>query len=88
MNFNQADKSVALIEPAFVQIINELATPDDPENFNEVKWDNMNLKYAQILDTDYTNYMVVYTCQENAEYSDDAGVIDYMQDQVFNAFSA
>lgn len=53
---------MALIEPAFVQMINELATPDDPEKFNEVKWDNMYLKYAQVLDTDYTNYMVVYTC--------------------------
>jgi hypothetical protein len=31
MNFNQEDKSVALMEPAFVQILNELKTPDDAD---------------------------------------------------------
>lgn len=48
----------------------------------------MYLKYMQVLDTDYTNYMVVYSCQENAEYTDDAGAVDYMADQVFSAFNA
>ena len=78
MNFNQKDKSAALMEPAFVQIVNELKTPDDTDKFQEAKWDNMHLKYMQVLDTDYTNYMVVYSCQENAEYTDDAGAIEYM----------
>jgi hypothetical protein len=32
--------------------------------------------------------MVVYSCQENAEYTDDAGAVDYMADQVFSAFNA
>ena len=27
-----------------------------------------------ILDTDYDNYMVVYSCQENVEYLDKVGI--------------
>lgn len=33
----------------------------------------MNQKYMQILDTDYKNYMVVYTCQDSAEFTDSSG---------------
>lgn len=28
------------------------------------------MRYAQVLDTDYENYTVVYSCQESAKYYD------------------
>jgi len=88
MNFRVPDDaSAAIMEPGFVQVVNELKTPDDPDKFSEHKWDNMYLRYMQVLDTDYKNYMVMYSCQENAEYTDEAGAIDYVPDMVFKAFN-
>lgn len=40
----------------------------------------------QILDTDYYNYMLVYSCQENMEYTDKSGTVEVMPDDVFNAY--
>ena len=45
-----------------VQVSNELAKDDDLETFNEVKWDDMMMRSMQILDTDYYNYMMIYSC--------------------------
>ena len=68
--FKYDDPSAALIQHMSVQVANELAKEDDPNEFNEVKWDDMMVRQMQILDTDYVTYMLVYTCQENVEYTD------------------
>ena len=43
---------------------------DDPTSFNEHKFEAQYLKYMQVLDTDYDNYLVLYSCQENADFID------------------
>lgn len=68
--FKYDDPSAALIQHMSVQVANELAKEDNPNEFSEVKWDDMMHRQLQILDTDYTSYMLVYTCQENMEYTD------------------
>ena len=50
------------MESTYVQVKNELAKKEHPNEFNEAKWENMFGKYMQILDTDYKGYMVLYTC--------------------------
>lgn len=44
--------------------------PDDVNTFNPYKFENMFKKYMQVLDTDYDDFMVLFTCQENAEFLD------------------
>ena len=41
--------------------------------FDAVKYESMFQKQMQILDTDYSTYAVVYTCQDNAEFEDKSG---------------
>ena len=41
--------------------------------FDPYLYDSQFTKYAQILDTDYDNYILLYTCQESAEFVDDEG---------------
>jgi hypothetical protein len=38
--------------------------------FNEHVFDSQFKRYAQVLDTDYDNYMVLYQCFETAQYFD------------------
>ena len=52
------DRSIATIDTTYVQIENELAKKEDPNQFNEHKFEAMYRKYIQILDTDYTGYMI------------------------------
>jgi len=44
------------------------------------------MRQMQILDTDYSNYMLVYSCQENVEYTDKSGTVDVMPEDVFSAY--
>ena len=69
-----------------VQVSNELAKEDDLETFNEVKWDDMMMRSMQILDTDYYNYMMIYSCQENVEYTDKSGTVEVVPEDVFTAY--
>ena len=72
------------METTYVQVKNELAKPEHKSEFNEAKWDNMFGKYMQVLDTDYKNYIIVYTCQENAEITDQHGT-EMNPEDVFKA---
>ena len=40
------------------------------EQFDPFLWDSQFQRYAQVLDTDYDNYMVLYECLESAYYLD------------------
>lgn len=40
------------------------------EYFNNYVWDSQSKRYAQVLDTDYDNFMVLYECFELAHYYD------------------
>lgn len=40
------------------------------DNFNMRLFDSQFVKYFQILDTDYNNYLVLYYCDSAAEYKD------------------
>ena len=42
--FNYDNPSAALIQHMSVQVANELAKEDDPNEFNEVKWDDMMMR--------------------------------------------
>jgi len=43
------------------------------EWFNEHLFDSQFKRYAQVLDTDYDNYAVIYQCFETAQYFDKTG---------------
>jgi len=77
---------VAEIANMFVQINNSLDEDEDPNVFNEHKFEAMNTKYLHILDTDYKNYLVVYSCQENQEFSEDRTERELMPEDVFKAY--
>ena len=70
---------------AFVQKENDLKENEDESKFNETKFDDQFLRFSQILDTDYTSYMVVYSCQENAEWFDDRSGLEIAPEQVWQA---
>ena len=62
---NDSDKSIAFLEPlgSHSDHINNLTAFD--ENVFEqdaAHFDLQFLRYSQILDTDYDNYIVLYTC--------------------------
>ena len=70
----------------FVQIEKELEKEEKEDEFNIYKFEQQYVKYMQILDTDYKDFLVVYTCQENAEYIDERTGMDVMPEQVFQAY--
>ena len=81
-------------EPSFAKMIiiphtskehSTLTAKDDPDTFNELKFKDMLAKSMQVLDTDFDNYLVLYTCQEDVEFfaRDDTPL---QNDQVFTAF--
>lgn len=47
-------------------------TKEDASQFNEAKFDRQFLKYFQIIDSDFSNFMTTYTCFETAEFSSKA----------------
>lgn len=71
LNFRHSDPTVAYIETErmpnedfpFGGAGGEGPAPDDFYAF-----DHHYLRYAQIIDTDYENYMIMYSCQEGAQY--------------------
>lgn len=77
------DKSIANMRWAYVQKENDLKESEDESKFNETKFDDQFLRFSQILDTDYTGYMVVYSCQENAEWFDDRSGLEIAPEQVW-----
>jgi len=42
-------------------------------DFIAYDFDKQFMKYLQVLDTDFEEYMVIYSCQENAEFEDEKG---------------
>ena len=40
------------------------------DNFDVYLFESQFLKYTQVLDTDYENYLLLYSCQESAEFLD------------------
>ena len=48
-----------------------------------IEFDKQYLKFNQILDTDYENYLVVYNCQESAEYKNSKSGNFLSDQQVF-----
>ena len=40
------------------------------EEFDSFTWESQFTRYAQILDTDEKNYVVLYQCLETAEYTE------------------
>lgn len=47
----------------------------DSDFFDPYLFDSQFLKYAQVLDTDYENFLLLYSCQEYAEFNDDEGYV-------------
>lgn len=58
---NESDKSIGLHGSFY----NETSQSDV---FDQVRFNQQYLHYTQILDTDYENYILLYTCKENGEY--------------------
>eukprot|EP00355_Strombidium_rassoulzadegani_P000924 CAMPEP_0168615352 /NCGR_PEP_ID=MMETSP0449_2-20121227/4459_1 /TAXON_ID=1082188 /ORGANISM="Strombidium rassoulzadegani, Strain ras09" /LENGTH=165 /DNA_ID=CAMNT_0008656087 /DNA_START=155 /DNA_END=649 /DNA_ORIENTATION=+ len=83
-----SDKSIASIGNMFVQINEEIAKPEDPASFNVHKLEAQFLKYMQVLDTDYSNYLVVYTCQENTEWTETKSGRELLPEEAFQAYLA
>ena len=42
--------------------------PNDPGHHDWNAFDHHYLRYAQVLDTDYENFAILYSCQEGAHY--------------------
>mmetsp|Transcript_17043 Transcript_17043/g.26328 ORF Transcript_17043/g.26328 Transcript_17043/m.26328 type:complete len:115 (+) Transcript_17043:389-733(+) len=72
----------------FEQINEALQAEEDPEVFNQHKFEDQHQKYMQVLDTDYKNYMVVYTCQENSEFTEERSGRELLPEEVYKAFIA
>jgi len=83
-----SSKSVAGIGFMFEQINEALQAEEDPEVFNQHKFEDQHQKYMQVLDTDYKNYMVVYTCQENSEFTEERSGRELLPEEVYKAFIA
>ena len=67
--FDQKDPTVASIMHSKVHHDYQY-NKVDTDSFDPFLFDSQFLKYAQILDTDYENYILLYTCQETAEFTD------------------
>ena len=73
LNFRHRDPSIGYIE-------NEQLRHDDfsfdhadknhPGHEDYNAFDHHYLRYAQVLDSDYDNFVIVYSCQEGAHYYD------------------
>lgn len=72
MNFRHpSDKSIAYLEPHGIHTphIHNLT---ELHNMNELAHDHFDmqfLRYSQVLDTDYDNFVLLYTCQEAADFA-------------------
>jgi hypothetical protein len=72
LNFRHpSDRSVAYLEPHGVHTphIHNLT---ELHHMNELSHDHFDLqflRYAQVLDTDYDNFVVLYSCQEAADFA-------------------
>lgn len=63
-----------------------LSQGEDPAKFNEYKFEKQFIKYSQVLDTDYDNFMLAYSCQENALWEDAKSGRELDFDEVFRAY--
>ena len=71
----------------YVQVNNELDKDDHPEIFNNHKFEESQFKkFMQVLDTDYQNYMLVYTCQDSAEWTVERTGQELSHEDVWNAY--
>jgi len=66
-----------------------------PDNFKPRKsgydvfeWDSQFLRYSQIIDTDYKNYIVLYSCYEIAEFYHKEGAKHIKHEKVFKKSEA
>lgn len=73
MNFRHRDPSIAYIESEQLrhdEFHFDHADNKHPGHEDYNAFDHHYLRYAQVLDTDYSNFVIVYSCQEGAHYYD------------------
>ena len=72
LNFrNKQDPSIGYIEPERMGFDDFSFDENDEYALHDVgAFESQYLRYAQVLDTDYDNFAIVYSCQEGANYYD------------------
>lgn len=67
-----SDKTVGYFESSILSPEDFKFDPEKPGSSHGLDdaelFDHKYLRYAQILDTDHENYIVMYSCQEGARY--------------------
>ena len=79
------DRSIAQIQQTYVQVENELNKPENPNMFNAHKFEDQFKKYLHVLDTDYKSYLVLYSCQEEAEWREERSGREMGHEDVWRA---
>jgi len=81
LDFGHEDGSIAFLENS------KLANPSDMQDdqFNPKLFDSQYLKYVQVLLSDFENYMVMYFCEESAEYRSKAKKRSLSAEEVWKA---
>ena len=64
---NSSDSTLARIEYSKVHKVDKNHHVEN-DTFDPHLFDSQYLRYAQVLDTDYDNYILLYSCQEINEY--------------------
>ena len=82
INFRHpSDPSISFLEYHHLGLHEEegLSEEDDEHVhiFDPYLFDSQFLRYNQVIDTDYIDYFVLYTCQESADFVYDERDIDY-----------
>ena len=70
---------MAFLEYDHLNILtDEDVDPEIHHQFDPYLFDSQYLRYTQVLDTDYENFMVLYTCQETGEFwQDDRHILPF-----------
>jgi len=82
INFDHEDPTIASLQYASVHEANHTHLVEN-DQFDPYVFNSQFMKYVQVLDTDYDNYILLYSCQENAEFREMEGGAELSPEDVW-----